>query len=193
LKSATRDRKLSSSIKKRINADVDTTAIDKEIKTYKTQMRKLYGRKDVINNDIEALDVEDKHYLRRKRDLEDGLYKIYARIDEVESLILEAQSKRQSILEEKTSADNIYKLLVFFDKICDFMTEEERRLFVTQLIDEINVYEERQSNGQWIKSIKFKVPMICNETVFGLDKNNCFETVALLSKLHEVKHHVNVK
>ena len=87
MKSATRDRKLSSSIKKRINADVDTTAIDKEIKTYKTQMRKLYGCKDVINNDIEALDVEDKHYLRRKRDLEEGLYKIYDRIDEVVSFL----------------------------------------------------------------------------------------------------------
>lgn len=111
--------------------------------SYRKQINEELLDEAVINNDIEALDVEDKHYLRRKRDLEDGLYKIYDRIDEVESLILEVQSKRQSIIEEKTSADNIYKLLVFFDKICDFMTEEERRMFVTQLIDEINVYEER--------------------------------------------------
>ena len=50
------------------------------------------------------------------------------------------------------------------------------------LISEIQVYEERQPNGQWLKSIKFKLPIIEEDIKMSLDNDKHVETVCLLSK-----------
>ena len=56
------------------------------------------------------------------------------------------------------------------------MTDVECREFITQFIDKIEIYEERQPNGKWIKDVKYKIPMLNNETLFGLDNFNQLET-----------------
>lgn len=58
---------------------------------------------------------------------------------------------------------------------------------------EKQIYEERKENGQWQKSIEFKLPIIEKEFTLSLDNDTQNETVCLLSKLHEEKHHVNVR
>ena len=40
------------------------------------------------------------------------------------------------------------------------MDEKERRRLMVVLVDEIQIHEERQPNGQWLKSIRFKLPII---------------------------------
>ena len=47
-----------------------TSALDQEIENYKIQLRKLYNNKDTILSDMDSLDYEDKHYQRRKTDLD---------------------------------------------------------------------------------------------------------------------------
>ena len=37
------------------------------------------------------------------------------------------------------------------------------------MISEIQIYEDRQPNGQRLKSIKFKLPIIEEDMSFGLD------------------------
>lgn len=53
--------------------------------------------KYVILNDIDNLDVDDNHYARRKADLENSLYKVYDKIEELENLIMDARAKRKTI------------------------------------------------------------------------------------------------
>ena len=53
---------------------------------------------------------------------------------------------------------------------------------IEALISEIQVYPERQANGQWLKSIKFKLPIIEEDMSISLDNEEQVETVALLSK-----------
>ena len=50
------------------------------------------------------------------------------------------------------------------------------------LISEIHIYEERQPNGQWLKSIKFKLPIIEEDMEMSLDSDTHVETVVLLSQ-----------
>lgn len=59
------------------------------------------------------------------------------------------------------------------------------------LISEIHIYEERQPNGQWLKSIKFKLPIIEEDMEMSLDSDTHVETVCLLSKLN-AKQHIEV-
>lgn len=174
--------KFSDLIRNKINMEVDTSALDQEIENYKIQLRKLYHNKDTILSDMDSLDYEDKHYQRRKTDLENHLYKTYDKIDDAEELLVSAKAKKRSLLADKITGDNIYKALIFFDKLYAQMNEAEKREFLSQLVDNVQIYEERKENGQWLKSIEFKLPIIEKEFTLSLDNDTQNETVCLLSK-----------
>lgn len=72
--------------------------------------------------------------------------------------------------------------LIFFDKLYAQMNEAEKREFLSQLVDNVQIYEERKENGQWLKSIEFKLPIIEKEFTLSLDNDTQNETVCLLSK-----------
>ena len=173
--------KFSDLIRNKINMEVDTSALDQEIENYKIQLRKLYHNKDTILSDMDSLDYEDKHYQRRKTDLENHLYKTYDKIDDAEELLVSAKAKKRSLLADKITGDNIYKALVFYDKLYAQMNEAEKREFLSQLVDNVQIYEERKENGQWLKSIEFKLPIIEKEFTLSLDNDTQNETVVMLS------------
>ena len=172
--------KFSDLIRNKINMEVDTGALDQEIENYKIQLRKLYHNKDTILSDMDSLDYEDTHYQRRKTDLENHLYKTYDKIDDAEELLVSAKTKKRSLLADKITGDNIYKALVFFDKLYAQMNEAEKREFLSQLVDDVQIYEERKENGQWLKSIEFKLPIIEKEFALSLDNDTQNETVVKL-------------
>ena len=62
------------------------------------------------------------------------------------------------------------------------MNDVERRRFIEALISEIQIFPERQPNGQWLKSIKFKLPIIGENMELSLDNDKHVETVCLLGK-----------
>ena len=72
------------------------------------------------------------------------------------------------------------------------MNEVERRQLMEALISEIQIYEERQSNGQWLKSIKFRLPIIEEDINLCLEDDKYVETVVLLSHKSPDSHN-NVK
>ena len=90
-------------------------------------------------------------------------------------------AKKRSLLADKITGDNIYKALVFFDKLYAQMNEAEKREFLSQLVDNVQIYEERKENGQWLKSIEFKLPIIEKEFTLSLDNDTQNETVVLMS------------
>ena len=56
------------------------------------------------------------------------------------------------------------------------MNEQEKRQLMESLISEIQIYEERQPNGQWLKSIKFKPPIIEEDMSLSLDNDGHVDT-----------------
>ena len=48
--------------------------------------------------------------------------------------------------------DSIYKVLICFEKLYNVMNPLERKKLMEHLISEIQIYPERQPNGQWLKS-----------------------------------------
>ena len=61
------------------------------------------------------------------------------------------------------------------------MDEQERRQLMESLISEIQIFEERKPNGQWLKSIKFKLPIIEEDMEISLDNDTQDESVVLLT------------
>ena len=168
-------------MQEKINMKVDTTAIDQEITNYEKQLRQDYAIKSKLIEEIDNLNPDDRHYIRRKADLDDRLYRMYDKIEELESQLMDARAKKTSIEAEKITGDNIYKVLICFDKLYFAMNDVERRQLIEALIAEIQIYEERKPNGQWLKSIRFKLPIIENDLSIGLDNGEHVETVVMLS------------
>ena len=174
-------------MQEKINMKVDTTAIDQEITNYEKQLRQDYAIKSKLIEEIDNLNPDDRHYIRRKADLDDRLYRMYDKIEELESQLIDARAKKTSIEAEKITGDNIYKVLIYFDKLYFAMNDVERRQLIEALIAEIQIYEERKPNGQWLKSIRFKLPIIENDLSIGLDNGEHVETVVLMSKVNPNK------
>lgn len=140
---------------------VDTTAIEQEIAAYEKQLRQHYSTKSRLMEEIDSLDPDDRHFIARKSDLDDRLYKMY----------------------DKITGDNIYKILICFDKLYATMTEAERRRLVEILIDEVQIYPERQPNGQWLKSVRFKLPIIDHDLELSLDNQDRVEVVCSMVRV----------
>ena len=81
---------------------------------------------------------------------------------------------------------------MFFDKLYAQMNEAEKREFLSQLVDNVQIYEERKENGQWLKSIEFKLPIIEKEFTLSLDNDTQNESIVLLSH-KSPDSHIDVK
>ena len=119
-------------MQEKINMKVDTTAIEQEIAAYEKQLRQYYATKSRLMDEIDNLDPDDR------------LYKMYDKIEDAENGLMDARAKKQTIEADKITGDNIYKILICFDKLYATMSEAERRKLVEILIDEVQIYPERQ-------------------------------------------------
>ena len=107
----------------KINMKADTTVIEQEIANYEKQLRQSYSVKSKLMEEIDSLDPDDKHYYKRKAGLDDRLYKMYDKIEDTENLMIAARAKKMAIKAEKLTGDNIYKVLIYFDKLYAAMSE----------------------------------------------------------------------
>ena len=184
--------KFAAMMQEKINRKVDTGTIDTELASYEKQLRQYYAVKLKLAEEIDSLDPDDRHYIKRKADLDDRLYRMYDKIEDVETQLIETRAKKQAIEAEKLTGDNIYKVLIYFEKLYAVMNEIERRQLMEALISEIQIYEDRQSNGQWLKSIKFRLPIIEEDMDLSLEDDKYVKTVVLLSHKSPDRHN-NVK
>lgn len=175
--------KFAAMMQEKINMKVDTSVIEQEIAAHEKQLRQSYSTKIRLMEEIDSLDPDDKHYIKRKADLDDRLYKMYDKNEDTENLLIAARAKKMSIEAEKLTGDNIYKVLIYFDKLYTVMNEQEKRQVMESLVSEIQIYPERQENGQWLKSIKFKLPIIEEDMNMSLDNDSHIETVCSLSRI----------
>ena len=169
-------------MQEKISMKVDTSAIEQEIAAHEKQLRQSYSVKVRLMEEIDSLDPDDKHYIKRKADLDDRLYKMYDKIEDTENQLVAARAKKMAIEAEKLTGDNIYKVLIYFDKLYSVMDDQKKRQLMESLLSEVQIYEERQPNGQWLKSIKFKLPIIAEDMSLSLDNDAHMETVVLLSR-----------
>ena len=174
--------KFAEMMQEKINSKVDTAAIDTELASYEKQLRQYYAVKLKLAEEIDSLDPDDRHYMKRKADLDDRLYRMYDKIEDVETQLIETRAKKQAVEAEKLTGDNIYKVLIYFEKLYAVMNEVERRQLMETLISEIRIYEDGQPDGQWLKSIKFRHPIIEEDINLSLEDDKHVETVALLVK-----------
>lgn len=70
-----------------------------------------------------------------------------------------ANDQLQAMLQEKLTADSIYQLLLVFDQLYGSFTEIEKKKFMQAFIEKIELYPEKQPDGNWLKHITFNFPI----------------------------------
>ena len=175
--------KFAAMMQEKINSKVDTIAIEQEIAAAEKQLRQYYSIKSKIMEEIDTLDPDERHYIIRKSDLDERLYRMYDKIEEAENNLMDARAKKQAIEADKITGDNIDKVLICFEKLYNVMNPLERKKLMEHLISEIQIYPERQPNGQWLKSIKFRLPIVESDIDLCLDNESHTECVLSFSKV----------
>ena len=179
------DPRFADAIKEKIGSAVDTKDLEKQLETLQAQLRQTLGTKARLERQMDNLDVNDPYYDRKISDLQRRYDEQYGKIDEVEVQIDDVQSQIRSIRQEKISGDNIYRLLLAFDQVYEAASEVERKEFMRAFIERIELFPEKQPDGNWIRKIIFNFPVPVNGTEvkeLPLENETMVETVCLLSK-----------
>ena len=128
--------------------------------------------------------------------MQDRLDNLYDRISGFENEIADVEEKIKAAYGRQISEKQLYQILQKFDILYAEMSDIEKKEFMQLFIDAIELYPEKMDDGRIIRQIDLAFPVYYEgfegEAIRLLNENTV-ETVCLLSKLHEAKHHVNVK
>lgn len=131
---------------------------------------------------MDNLDINDRYYDRKYEDMQERLYKLYDEIEIVENNIEEIRARMHNIEQEKLTSNQIYRFLLYFDKLYDKFIDTEKKEFMSCLIKNIEIYETETEDGRFPKSIEFRFPVFLNNkevTKMSLDNEGIVESLLL--------------
>ncbi len=172
-------------IKRRIGVQVDTDKIDTELFNYENKLKEVEANKSRLECEIDTLPLGAAHRDRKILDMTTRLDALYDNIAEIESNIEDARFRKKAAEEKALTLENIYKILMHFSELYDIMNDEERKELLLELIKEVHIYPERESEYP-LKSIKFNFPVLQDgkevEEIF-LNKQLNVETLCVLKRI----------
>ena len=180
------DPQFSNAIKRKIGTAVDTKDLEKQLTALQAQLRQTLGIKTRLERQMDTLDITDEHFDRKMLDLQRRYDEQYDAMEEIETQIDEVKAQIQSIQQEKISGDNIYQLLLAFDEVYGSATEAEQKEFMQAFIERIDLYPEKQKDGNWIRNIVFAFPVPVNGKELkelSLETGTTVETVCRLERV----------
>ena len=170
----------------KLDEKVDVSALETEKNQIMEQLRQVMGAKKKLTEMMERLDIGDKHYDRKYQDMQDRQNVLYDRISELEEAIADIEVKISGAYEEKITTDQLYKILLNFDKMYYKMSDLEKKRFMREFIEGIELYPEKQKDGRILKQISLGFPVFYEgsegDTIW-LHKENTAETVCLLNRI----------
>ena len=160
-------------MRKKIDSRVDTSSLAAEMENLQKALRQLISAKDRLGQQMDALDVTDKHYDKKYEDMQARLDEFYDKIDAAQEEIAELQSRIDFLIAQKISSDNVYKYLLYFDKLYDKFTDKEKKTFLGSFVEKIEIYPTETPNGRILKRIQFRFPLFYDgEEIIGLSWDN---------------------
>lgn len=173
------DPRFVDAIKEKIGSAVDTSELEQQADAIKAQLRQRLNTKSRLEHQMDTLDFNDPYYDRKSLDLQRRYDEQYELIEDMETQLAEIQGQIDDIHQEKITADNIYHLLLAFDEVYNAATEVEQKEFMRAFIERIDIFPEKQPNGNWIRNIVFAFPVPYNGKEireFPLESQSTVET-----------------
>ncbi len=179
------------SMKSQIGENLDITNLENEIKNLRTLLRRKESNKNTLIAQIDNLNPDDPHYKKKQDDMNIRLDSFYEDIESLEYQIFEAETRLTNIQQQRINGETIYNYLVFFEKYYSQFSDAEKKEFMNVLIEKIEIFEEEQENGLFLKSITFRFPIYFKSGYVKelcLTEKSTFETVVLLSQRKPDEH-----
>ena len=168
----------------KVNTKVDISALEEERERIRKLLRQVMGAKTKLTDMLDKLDVMDKHYDRKYQDMHDRLGNLYDKISEYEDSIADITARIEAVYGNQITGKQIYDILVHFEMMYYKMTDLEKKEFMKDFINNIELYPEKMDNGSIVKQINFKFAVYYEgqETMdIRLLNEKTVETVVLLS------------
>ena len=116
-------------------------------------------------------------------------------IEGVENNIEEVKNRLLNIRQQKISEENVYQFLLYFDKLYDRFTDLEKKEFLNSFVEQVDIYEQEQPDGRFLKHIKFRFPVYFGDREtqeLCWDNESTVESIVLLSH-KSPDSHIDVK
>lgn len=179
-----RNKQFAEDIQGQLGHKTDVSEIDKELDNYHKMIKKLEKSKSNLESDIDAIYDDDKYAERKRQDMNNRLNKIYEEIYDIEDRITDSEKKKEAAQQDVLTKENVFKMLLVFDKIFDKMNDVDKRKLIESMIAEVHLHpkETWEEGKNPIKEIKYAFP-VSKEVMDALRENVAsVETVVLLSK-----------
>lgn len=141
---------------------VDVSTLESEKEQLKNQLRQVVGAKRKLTEQLDKLDVGDKHYDRKYQDMQDRMDNLYDKISEIEGALSGIEEQIKHTYERHFSAKDLYQILENFDKLYVNMSDLEKKEFFQNFIEYIELLPEKNSDGRILKHIRLKFPVYYN-------------------------------
>ena len=156
---ALRNMDFTQDIMKSIGTDANLDALQAEADTLVATKKKEERQKAKLLSKIMELDADDDLYDEMYDDLQGLLRQRMKRISELDSKINQVSIAIQNAGSKAATAEEVYATMRIIVDMMDIMPERDEQEIMHALLDSVQIYPERQPNGLWIKSVRFKVPL----------------------------------
>lgn len=188
IKKLVQNPKFEEVMREKIGSRIDTTELRIEMEGLEKQLRQLEGAKSRLGQQMDSLDISDRFYEKKYQDMENRLYRLYDEIEAVEISMEEVKTRMLNIQQQKISEDNVYQFLLYFDKLYDRFTDLEKKEFLNSFVESVDIYEQEQPDGRFLRHIKFRFPVFFNGREvqeLSWDDESTVEVVCLMSKVEK--------
>ena len=190
-----RNKQFAEDIQSKLGNKTDVTEIDKKLDNYHKLIKELEKSKSNLERYIDAIYDDDKYAERKRQDMNNRLNKIYEEIYDIEDRITDSEKKKEAAQQDVLTKENVFKMLLVFDKIFDKMNDVDKRKLIESMIAEVHLHlkETWEEGKNPIKEIKYAFP-VSKEVMDALRENVAsVETVVLLSQLKQkLDDYINV-
>lgn len=180
------NQEFATQIKALIGKEVDTSEIEKELNEYKKSLIQCETVKKSLEREIDTLAFDAPYRERKLQDMNKRLDYQYNEIYGLEKDIEDLLKKKQAVETNALNLEQVYQMLLNFDKFYDLMTDAEQRKMVSEVIKEIEVYKKvKPRDKSKLRSISFRFPIAYNDKEGDKilwDNESTVETVVLLYK-----------
>ena len=189
IKEALGDKVFTDGICNAIGTKDNLGELEETLTRLKKEKSKEELKKSKLLSKILALDPSNRLYDALYSDLEGMLEEIEDHIANYDENIYKTELAIENATENQLTAEIVSKTMAIIIEKLDSLADEEKRLIMHYLLDSVQLYEKRQDNGWWVKSLRFKVVIDIGGQEFdevqiidtnSLPNENHDETVVLL-------------
>lgn len=191
VKTALKDVDFTTDVFDKLGNQNNLSELQETLERLKSAKSKEEAKKSKLLSKIMALDPSDDTYDMLYDDLHGLLREIAVNLSGLEDNIYKTECAISNATNEQYNADAVYKVMASMIEMIDMLPDEDERVVMNYLLDSVQLYEEQQPNGLWVKSVRFKVPInldgnYCDEVLTeipdSLPNEKTVETIALLQK-----------